>query len=136
MTGVLSSAATLLVRGLRPPTPMPHLAARLASCCRYFGSLALLVAAAGPVRAQALAPGGFTPAPVGMNIVTAIGTLNRGAVAFDPSLPVEDAHATVGVGGVAFSRTLPLAGRFASVTLGIPVVTGHVRGLVRDEPQE
>ena len=95
-------------------------------------ALALLVSivTAPPVRAQDLVPGAFTPAPVSINVVTVAATINSGDVTFDPALPVEQGHARLGWFIAGYNRTLSIAGRFASVGVGLPIVLGHVQGLV------
>jgi hypothetical protein len=84
-------------------------------------------------RAQDLVPGAYTPAPVGVNVLTVATVVNRGDLAFDPSLPLDDARATIGGAAVGVSRTLNVAGRFASMTVAIPFVMGHVEGVVLDQ---
>jgi hypothetical protein len=88
------------------------------------------------VRAQDLVPGAYTPAPIGFTILNISGVFSDGAIAFDPSLPIEDAHSTVGAMGIGIARTLSIGGRFANVGVGIPLVFGHVEGLVLDQFQE
>lgn len=87
-------------------------------------------------RAQELVPGAYTPAPTGYNVVTVGGSISRGGVAFDPSLPIEDARARIGVAFVGLGRTLNLAGRFGNIVVSMPLVRGHLRGLVSGQPQE
>jgi hypothetical protein len=98
--------------------------------------LATLSASVTVASAQDLVPGAFTPAPVGFNVVTLGSVLNNGDVAFDPSLPITDASATIGGGFVGFTRTFRLAGRFATAGAGVPIVVGHIEGLVLDQFQE
>lgn len=88
------------------------------------------------VRAQDLVPGAYTPAPIGFNILNITGAFSYGDIAFDPSLPIEDAHSTVGAMGIGIGRTLNIGGRFANIGVGIPLVIGHVEGLVLDQFQE
>jgi hypothetical protein len=91
--------------------------------------LATLVLAS-PLRAQDLVPGAYIPAPIGYNIVSLASTFNRGDLAFDPSLPIEQGFATIGGSGVGFNRTLNIAGRFASVGVAGSYVIGNLNGLV------
>jgi hypothetical protein len=98
--------------------------------------LALLSSSATVVHGQDLVPGAYAPAPVGFNILTIATVFNDGAVAFDPSLPVEDAQGTIGVAVVGLSRTLDIAGRFASIGMAVPVMFGHVQGQVAEQFQE
>jgi Putative MetA-pathway of phenol degradation len=94
------------------------------------GLLALLSSFTGVASAQDLVPGAYTPAPVRFSILTIPAVFNSGAIAFDPSLPIEDANSSVGLVGVGISRTLGIAGRFASVSVAVPLVRGHVEGHV------
>jgi hypothetical protein len=105
-----------------------------------FGRRALLglvtVLFSAPTHAQDLVPGVYTPAPTGFNILTTAAVFTDGAVAFDPSLPIEDANATVGWVAVGIGRTLNIAGRFANIGVGVPLMLGHVEGLVLDQFQQ
>jgi hypothetical protein len=87
-------------------------------------------------RAQDLVPGAFTPAPVGLNIVTVAVGFNRGDLAFDSSLPVTDGHATFGTTFAGYTRTLNIAGRSASIGVGLPYVMGHLEGVVAGQFQQ
>ena len=100
------------------------------------GLLAVLTSSATVANAQDLVPGAYTPAPVGVNILTVSTVFSKGGIAFDPSLPVEDGDASVGMAAAGLSRTLNIAGRFASVSLGVPFVVGHVEGQVLGQFQE
>jgi hypothetical protein len=85
-----------------------------------------------PVRgsAQELTPGAYWPLPGGINIFTVVNSFNWGDVAFDPSLPVEDGRARINTTALVYTRTLPIAGRSANVGVQLPVVGGHLEGLV------
>jgi hypothetical protein len=102
---------------------------------RYFPLLALLSWST-VARAQDLVPGAYTPAPVGFTILNISGVFSDGAIAFDPSLPIEDAHSTVGGIGVGIGRTLSIGGRYTNVGVAIPLLAGHVEGLVLEQFQE
>jgi len=109
------------------------------SCCspirRAAACLALLLV---PVcaSAQELTPGAYWPLPHGINILTIVNSYNWGGVNFDPSLPVDDAHATINTTAVAYTRTLSIAGRSANVGCQLPVVVGHLEGLYLGVPTE
>ena len=98
--------------------------------------LMTVLCASTSVHAQDLVPGAYTPVPTGINILNVTAVFNDGALAFDPSLPIEDASATIGGAGVGIVRTLSIAGRYANIGLGIPFVVGHLEGLVLDQFQE
>ena len=100
------------------------------------GLLAVFFSFTAVARAQDLVPGAYTPAPVGINVVTLATVFTAGDVAFDPSLPVEAASARVGLAAAGISRTLNMGGRFGSVSVGVPLVFGHVEGLVFEQFQE
>ena len=87
-------------------------------------------------RAQDLVPGAYSPAPVGINILTTGMTFSDGAVSFEPSLPIDDARAAVGGAGFGFNRTLNIGGRFASAGVGVPFLFGHVEGEVNNQFQQ
>jgi hypothetical protein len=88
------------------------------------------------VHAQDLLPGAFIPAPVHFNVFTATTSVSFGDLSFDPALPVDDGRARIGAVAAVFTRTLPIAGRFASLGVAVPIMRGHVEGLVRGQFQE
>ena len=98
------------------PTPTFGPTARLIRQT-VFGLLALPLSTAA-VRAQDLVPGAYAPAPIGFNVVTVSANVSGGDIAFDPSLPVEDARATLGVTFLGFARALCIAGRSADSSVG------------------
>lgn len=79
--------------------------------------------------AQELVPAAYTPAPVGVNLVTLSGGYSSGDVSFDPSLPVEDASARISGSSVSYGRTFGFVGRAATVTVIAPYVTGDLEGV-------
>ena len=76
------------------------------------------------------------PAPVGLNVVTILTSVNNGEVVFDSSAPIEDASATIGVAAIGLSRSLNLAGRYGNVTVLAPYYRAHLEGLLADEFRE
>ncbi len=86
--------------------------------------------------AQELEPGAYWPIPNGLNIVTVVNSFNWGDLAFDPAAPIEDASAAINTTAFAFTRAFSLAGRSANVAVVLPVVGGHLEGLVLGEPAE
>ena len=99
-------------------------------------AIVLWSASAVVARAQDLVPGAYSPAPVGINVFSAGMTFSDGALSFDPSLPIDDAHATVGGAGFGIARTVNIGGRFSSIGVGVPFVFGHVEGQVLKQFQE
>jgi hypothetical protein len=112
---------------MRPPPPNGRLVP---------WALALLLSSAGVAAAQDLVPGAYTPAPVGINVVTLATVFNGGSIAFDPSLPIEDASADIGAMVFGVNRTLGIAGRYANVGVGMPFLVGHLEGQVLGQFQE
>jgi hypothetical protein len=84
--------------------------------------------------AQELTPGAYWPLPGGINILTFVNSYSWGDVAFDPSLPVDEARAKINTTAVAFTRTLAIAGRSANIGLQLPIVGGHLEGLYAGVP--
>ena len=112
---------------------------RRTGVARRTALLLVLTAAALPARAadaQNLIPGAYVPAPVALNVVTLVGTANKGDILFDPSLPIEEGRATIGVAAIGFTRTLSIAGRSASVGVFVPYMHGHISGLLLGQFEE
>jgi Putative MetA-pathway of phenol degradation len=98
-------------------------------------ALALLLVPAGG-SAQDLTPGAYWPIPKGLNIVTALNSFNVGDIAFDPSAPIEDASSTINTSVIAFTRAFRLGTRSANASVSVPVVAGHLEGLLLGERAE
>jgi hypothetical protein len=98
--------------------------------------LALVSLSTRVASAQDLVPGTYTPAPVGFNILSVASTFNKGDMSFDPSLPIEDGHATIGWSSLSVARTLNIGGRYANIGIGVPYVLGHLDGRVAGQFQE
>jgi hypothetical protein len=86
--------------------------------------------------AQELEPGAYWPLPTSLDVVTVVNSLNWGDLAFDPSAPIEEASATINTTAFAFTRAFSLAGRSANAALVLPIIGGHLEGLVQGEPAE
>jgi hypothetical protein len=99
-------------------------------------ALPVVFCAARVAGAQELAPGAYTPAPVGFNIVTLGASFNSGGLAFDPTFPVEGAHAKLGAGAIGYGRTFRLAGRFANLGGAVPYINGTAEGVVFGQFQQ
>jgi len=78
--------------------------------------------------AQELEPGAYWPIPKNLNIVTAVNNFNWGDLAFDPTLPIDEASARINTTAFAFTRAFSFAGRSAQVSVMVPVVAGHLEG--------
>jgi hypothetical protein len=86
------------------------------------------------LNAQELNPAAYTPAPVGVNVVTLASSHNRGDLAFDPSGPIDEANAEITGSSLAYIRTLNLAGRAANAAIIVPYLVGDLEGLYLGEP--
>ncbi len=82
-----------------------------------------------PVSAQELVPAAYTPAPVGVNLVTLTGVYSSGDLSFDQSLPIEDASARITAWSVGYGRTFGVFGRASNVTVIAPYLVGDVEGV-------
>jgi hypothetical protein len=80
------------------------------------------------VRAQQLTPHAYAPSPVGVNIAILSDNYSTGAVSVDPSLPVEDLHATINAIGAGYARTVGWFGRYTNIGFVIPYVHGDLHG--------
>jgi hypothetical protein len=84
--------------------------------------------------AQELEPGAYWPIPVTLNVVTVSNAFNWGDLAFDPSVPIDQANARINTTALSFTRAFGLAGRSANVTASMPVVGGHLEGVYLGQP--
>ena len=74
-------------------------------------------------------PAAYTPAPVGVNLLSVTYGYSSGDVSFDPSLPVEDASAQINAWSVGYGRTFGFLGRAANVTVIAPYLVGDLEGV-------
>jgi hypothetical protein len=100
---------------------------------RVAATLAILLLPA-IASAQELTPGAYWPLPHGQNIATFVNSYNWGDVDFEPAVPVTEAHAKINTTAVAYTRTLAIAGRTANVSFQLPIVGGHLEGLLDGTP--
>ena len=85
-----------------------------------------------PARSQELEPRAYSVSPVGLNfLVTGFGR-STGDLSFDPTLPVQDGHASLQSVSSGYVRTIDFFGRSANVGVQVPYVWGDVSGLVSD----
>jgi hypothetical protein len=87
-----------------------------------------------PATGQELEPGAYTVSPVGVNVFNLGYVFNTGDVAFDESLPFDEASARIQTTVFSVGRAVDLAGRSATVLVGVPFMRGHLEGLYLDEP--
>ncbi len=97
--------------------------------------LALLVTLAGARRAgaQDMEPRAYSPSPVGTNFVAVVLGGTRGAILFDPAVPITDAHAELGQTVLGYGRSFGLFGRQGLVLVGVPYAWGYAEGAVQEE---
>jgi len=79
---------------------------------------ALLVGATAPAHGQTLDPRSFVNTPVGMNFVIGGYTYSWGNIAFDPTLPIENAEITTQGGIAGFARAMNFWGLSGKVNAG------------------
>jgi len=83
--------------------------------------------------AQELEPRAYTNTPVGMNFLL-IGYQNaKGALVFDPSLPITEPNVKVDIGQLGYVRAVDIAGKSAKVGVVLPYAdlngTGYLDGV-------
>jgi len=88
----------------------------------------LLVSLSTPGAAQELLPAAYTPAPIGINLITLTAGVSSGDLSFDPSAPIEDASARITAWSLNYGRTFGLLGRASTLTLIAPYVVGDLEG--------
>jgi hypothetical protein len=102
---------------------------------------ALLLAwflAGAPARAQQIEPRAYSNAPIGVNFLLAGYGYAEGAVAIDPSLPLENSDIRVHSGVLAYVRTLDLWGLSAKADAVLPFasLSGSAELLGQTYPRE
>ncbi len=94
-------------------------------------SLAALLLLAGiSAKAQDLEPRAYSASPVGLSFVGVAFGRSNGGVAFDPSLPIQDARATLYSPALGLGHTFGLLGRQALFTAALPYAWGNASGVV------
>lgn len=91
-------------------------------------AIAILLLAGRPVRGQELEPRAYSISPVGMNFAVVAFTRSTGDVNFDPSLPVENAHANIQNMAFGYFRSIDFFGRSANVSVLVPYTWGSIDG--------
>jgi hypothetical protein len=105
---------------------------------RLVSGVALIVAlAAGAMaHAQELEPRAYANAPVGLNFLILGYGYSQGDVAFDPSVPIEDAKLTLHGAFLAYVRALDVWGRAGKLDIVLPYAslsgTARVAGQLRE----
>jgi len=89
-----------------------------------------LIATTSAIHAQSLEPRAYSNAPVGLNFLL-VGFQNpKGALLFDPALPVEDISADIDMGFLGYVRTLDVAGKSAKFGVLLPYARFTAGGFV------
>ncbi len=83
-------------------------------------------------HAQALEPRAYSNAPVGMNFLLVGYQGSKGALLFDPAVPITDANADIDMGLLGYLHTLNVAGKSAKAGVLLPYASlsadGYVNG--------
>ena len=96
--------------------------------------LASLLVGGSSARAQDIEPRVFSNAPVGMNFLVVGDTDARGAVPFDPSVPITEARITTTSAIVGYARVLDLWGKSAKVDAIVPYTSLSGTALYAGDP--
>ena len=92
--------------------------------------LAAAIFPVSPAMAQDLEPRAYTASPVGLSFLAVLASHQSGGVLVDPSLPVEDVHATVNSLGVGVGRVFGLFGHTALAVAALPLAWVDATGRV------
>jgi hypothetical protein len=92
-------------------------------------SLVALLAAA-IATGQDLVPRAYLITPAGSSAVTLSSSWNGGQIAFEPSVPVEDASGSFESYVLSYYHSYSLAGRSSNLVVSLPYATGNFEGVV------
>jgi hypothetical protein len=99
-------------------------------------ALVVALASGATVQAQELEPRAYANAPVGLNFLILGYAYSQGDVAFEPSVPIEDAKLTVHGAFLAYARALDVWGRAGKLDVVLPYAwlsgTARVAGQLRE----
>lgn len=87
-----------------------------------------LISTATGVSAQTLEPRAYSNVPVGMNFLLLAYQNSKGALLFDPAIPITDANAKIDMGWLAYVRTLDVAGKSAKAGVILPYASLYADG--------
>lgn len=85
------------------------------------------------LNAQDVQPKVYTPAPVGVNVVTLGYAFSSGAVLFDKTILIEDAAGDIHSVTAAYSRSIDVFGMAGRADVALPFVTGDWNGDIEQE---
>jgi len=90
----------------------------------------VLIATTSGIHAQSLEPRAYSNSPVGLNFLL-VGFQNpKGALLFDPALPIEDVNADIDMAMLGYVRTLDVAGNSAKIGVLLPYATFSGEGFL------
>ena len=98
------------------------------SHCLYIVVFVILISMTTGVSAQTLEPRAYSNAPVGMNFLLLAYQNSKGALLFDPAIPITDANAKIDMGLLAYVRTLDVAGKSAKAGVILPYASLYADG--------
>ena len=85
---------------------------------------------AGTALAQEMEPRAYSSSPVGTNFLAVAAGRTRGAILFDPTVPITDVQSELNLASIGYARSFGLGGRPALVAIGLPYARGDIEGLV------
>jgi hypothetical protein len=94
------------------------------------------LAGSGSVQAQELEPRAYSNTPTGLNFLLAGYGYSEGNLAFDPSVPIENADLRTNSATLAWARSLGVRGRSAKVDVILPYTWLSGSALVQGEPRQ
>ncbi len=89
-----------------------------------------LISTTSDIHAQNLEPRAYSNAPVGLNFLLVGYQNSKGALLFDPAIPVTDANANVDMGLLGYVHTLDVAGKIAKAGVLLPYASLTADGFV------
>jgi hypothetical protein len=109
--------------------------ARRGRTCIALGA-AFILTLPRPGKAQDLEPRAYSASPVNTTFAVAGVGRSSGGVVTDPTLPVDDVHATLGVLTAGIGHTFDFFGRTALLVAAMPFARAHATGSVGDVTRE
>ncbi len=89
-----------------------------------------------PAHAQELEPRAYSNTPTGLNFLLAGYSYTQGNLAFDPSVPIENADLHTNSAVLAWARSLGVRGRSAKVDVVVPYTWLSGQALFQGEPRQ
>jgi len=89
-----------------------------------------------PLAGQDLEPRAYSASPTGLNFLVVGFGRSSGGIAFDPAIPITNAHADIYSPVFGLGRTFGLFGRQALITAALPYAFGSASGNVGPQLQQ